>query len=204
MMLLTRRIQLLVIPALVLVPLSPPFQPEAGAQTPVGDTTTGLAGQRIIMLQGMGTVHIAGTDEAPRTAVGINLVMPVRRVDGRKVWIVSTSGGDSGWADIGSVRLLNGSVGYFDTLITKDPRNWDAYLRRAEAEHALTCVTPQPATTQKRSRFTPAKHFSIYEEDVTTTRSNGVPRSLRISTVPSSSRPVRRTKTTTLWPSYIV
>jgi hypothetical protein len=158
-MLFTRGIQLLVIAALVLASPTPSLRAEAGAQTPAGDTAAGLAGQRIIMLQGMGAVHIAGTNEAPRTAVGINLVMPVRRVDGRKVWIVSTSGGDSGWVDIGSVRLLNGSIGYFDTLITKNPRDWDAYLRRAEAEHALNLRDAATSDYSKAIALRPNEAF---------------------------------------------
>jgi tetratricopeptide (TPR) repeat protein len=89
------------------------------------------------MLRGLGAVHIAGTNGPPQTRVGINLVMPVQRVDGRQVWIVSTSGADSGWVELDSVRPLRGSVEYFDALIARDPQRWDAYLRRAEAEHAL-------------------------------------------------------------------
>jgi tetratricopeptide (TPR) repeat protein len=114
-----------------------PFRAELAAQIAAGDSAGGLVGQRIIILQGMGAVHLAGTEGGPRTTVGINLVMPVRRVEGRQVWVVSTSGGDSGWVDIGSVRPLAGAIEYFDSLITNDPTNWDAYLRRAEAEHAL-------------------------------------------------------------------
>ena len=101
------------------------------------DVPTGLVGQRIIMLHGLGAVHLAGAIGPPQTRVGINLVMPVQRVDGQKVWIVSTSGGDSGWIDLASVRVLAGAVAYFDTLIARDPGSWDAYLRRAEVEHAL-------------------------------------------------------------------
>jgi len=96
-----------------------------------------LVGQRIVMLRGFGAVHLGDANDAPQTRVGINLVMPVRRVDGRRVWIVSTSGGDSGWVDVGDIRLLSGVIAYFDSSIARDPQNWDAYLRRAEAEHAL-------------------------------------------------------------------
>jgi len=104
------------------------------AQTGMAAT---LVGQRIIMLQGFGAVHLAGPSEAPQTRVGINLVMPVRRVNGERVWVVSTSGSDSGWVDVRGIRLLSDAVAYFDTLLARDPQNWDAYLRRAEAEHAL-------------------------------------------------------------------
>lgn len=101
------------------------------------DSSAGLVGQRIVILQGFGAVHLAGTNEAPQTRVGINLVMPVQRVDGHRVWLVSTSGGDSGWVDRGSTLLLHDAIAYFDAQLARDPRNWDAYLRRAEAEHAL-------------------------------------------------------------------
>ena len=107
------------------------------AQNAAGEVPAPVVGERIIMLQGLGAVHLAGTSGAPQTRVGINLVMPVQRMDGQRVWIVSTSGGDSGWVDRASIRVLSGAVGYFDTLIARDPRNWDAHLRRAEVEHAL-------------------------------------------------------------------
>src|SRR4051794_14226340 len=106
-----RRIRSGTIAALLLAPLVPSSRTEIGAQVPAGVVAdTSWTGQRIIMVQGMGAVHAVDTGPAPRTVVGINLVMPVRRVDGRKVWMVSTSGGDSGWVDIRTVRLLNGSV----------------------------------------------------------------------------------------------
>jgi tetratricopeptide (TPR) repeat protein len=111
------------------------------------------------MLRGIGAINIAGTRGAPQTRVGINLVMPVQRVEGRQVWIVSTSGGDSGWVDIGSVRLLDGAVAHFDTLVARDPRNWDAYLRRAEAEHALNLRDAATADYSKAITLRPAEAF---------------------------------------------
>src|SRR5205809_639519 len=108
--------------ALFLTPLLRSSCAEAGAQTEVNDTAAHWLGQRIIMLEGLAAVHIGSISESPRTVVGINLVTPVHRVEGRKLWILSTSGGDSGWVDIGSVRLLTGSLQYFDTLIARDPR----------------------------------------------------------------------------------
>src|SRR5258708_33265469 len=90
--------------------LLPSFRVEARAQVSVRDTAGGWVGQRIIMVQGMGAVHVTDTSDVTRTMVGINLVMPVRRVSGRQVWIVPTSGGDSGWVDIGIVRLPNGAI----------------------------------------------------------------------------------------------
>lgn len=126
---------LVLLATLALLLLAP--RDHAAAQAAADQSSAALVGQRILILTGFGAVHLAGASLAPQTRVGINLVMPVERIEGRRVWIVSTSGGDSGWVDRRSVRLLSGSVEYFDTLITRDPRNWDAYLRRAEAEHAL-------------------------------------------------------------------
>lgn len=139
--------------------LLPSFRVEARAQVSVRDTAGGWVGQRIIMLQGMGAVHVADTSDVTRTRVGINLVMPVRRVSGREVWIVSTSGGDSGWVDIGSVRLLNGAIAHFDTLVARDPRDWDAYLRRAEAEHALNVRDASTADFSKAIALHPSEAF---------------------------------------------
>ena len=94
-------------------------------------------GQRIVMLQGMGEVHRSADTSKPSSTVGINLVSPVARLDGSRLWIVATSGSDSGWVDSTSVIRLSAAVPYFSTVIQGAPDNWDSYLRRAEAEHAL-------------------------------------------------------------------
>jgi len=93
-------------------------------------------GQPIVMLHGWGAVHRRDHDRA-KTAVGINIVTTVARVDGRRVWVNSTGGDNSGWVDVKDVLLLSEAISYFNSLIVGNPRNWDAYLRRAEAEHAL-------------------------------------------------------------------
>ena len=67
----------------------------AGAlQAASTDQTTGAlastwVGQRIVMLRGYGEVHHADSDRA-RTAVGINIVTSVVRVEGNRVWVSST------------------------------------------------------------------------------------------------------------------
>lgn len=129
---------------------------EVKAQT--GPSAT-LGGQRIIILHGLGAVHLAGTNGAPQTRVGINLVMPVQRVDGRRVWLVSTSGGDSGWVDRETVLPLGNAVAHFDTLLAHDPRDWDAYLRRAEAEHALNMRDAATADYSKAIALHPNEAF---------------------------------------------
>ncbi|OLE96440.1 MAG: hypothetical protein AUG75_20510 [Cyanobacteria bacterium 13_1_20CM_4_61_6] len=108
-------------------------------QTPRAPNTaeSPWVGERIIMLKGMGEVHQSPDSTSVSSSVGINLVSPVVRVEGRRLWIVSTAGGDSGWVDSTSVLRLSAAVPYFSDLIERAPENWDPYLRRAEAEHAL-------------------------------------------------------------------
>ena len=103
----------------------------------VGQTESSWVGQRIVMLKGMGEVHHSADTSKVSSTVGINIVSPVARIEGGRLWIVSTSGSDSGWVDSTSVIRLSQAVPYFSTMIRGAPDNWDAYLRRAEAEHAL-------------------------------------------------------------------
>ena len=93
-------------------------------------------GQRIIVLHGLGEVHHADNDRA-RTVVGINIVTPVIRVDRTRLWVSSTGGDDAGWITTNNVMLLSDALSYFNSIIENSPHDWDAYLRRAEAEHAL-------------------------------------------------------------------
>jgi hypothetical protein len=66
----------------------------------------GWAGQRIVMLKGMGEVHSPLDSAHVASAVGINLVTSVVRVEGHRLWVVSTGGGDSGWVDSADARRL--------------------------------------------------------------------------------------------------
>ncbi len=109
----------------------------AGSRAFAQTADSGWAGQRIIMLKGMGEVHSPQDSTHVASAVGINLVTSVVRVEGHRLWVVSTSGGDSGWVDSAEARRLPEAISYFTAMIERDPGNWDAYLRRAEAEHAL-------------------------------------------------------------------
>jgi hypothetical protein len=93
-------------------------------------------GQRIVMLRGYGEVHHADGDRA-RTTVGINIVTSVVRIEGNRVWVSSTGGDESGWLDGRDVLLLSDAIPYFSTLVERNPNDWDAYLRRAEANHAV-------------------------------------------------------------------
>ncbi len=108
--------------------------PQTQIVSPQPDQT--WVGQRIMMVRGFAEVHHAENDRA-RTVVGINIVTPVVRVDGNRVWVSSTGGDDVGWVNVKDVLLLSNAILYFNSVIEKNPRDWDPYLRRAEAEHAL-------------------------------------------------------------------
>lgn len=88
------------------------------------------------MLRGFGEVHHADGDRA-KTAVGINIVTPVIRVEGNRVWVSSTGGDDTGWLEVRDALLLSDAIPFFNAVIERNPNDWDAYLRRAEANHAL-------------------------------------------------------------------
>src|SRR5438874_2850255 len=116
-------------------------------------------GQRIVMLKGMGEVHHSADGSTVSSAVGINLVSPVARVGGSRLWIVSTAGSDSGWVDSVDVLRLADAIPYFTRLIERQPDNWDAYVRRAEAEHALNQRDPATADYSKAIELHPAEAF---------------------------------------------
>jgi tetratricopeptide (TPR) repeat protein len=101
------------------------------------DSVRGWVGQRILMLKGFGEVHHAAEGSPVRSSVGINLVMGVARVEGSRLWVRSTSGNDSGWVDSTIAIRLSEAIPYLSAMIARDSANWDLYLRRAEAEHAL-------------------------------------------------------------------
>lgn len=88
------------------------------------------------MLHGYGQVHHTDSDRT-RTAVGINIVTPVVRVEGNRIWVSSTGGDDSGWLDVRDALLLSDAIVYFTAKIAQNPNDWDSYLRRGEANHAL-------------------------------------------------------------------
>src|SRR5437899_5003689 len=120
---------------------------------------SGWVSQRIVMLKGMGEVHSPSDSTRLATAVGINLVAPISRREGQRLWIMSTSGGDSGWVDSVEVLRLADAIPYFTRLIERQPDNWDAYLRRAEAEHALNQRDAATADYSKAIELHPAEAF---------------------------------------------
>jgi len=95
------------------------------------------------MLQGFGDYFAFG-DHAEAQLIkpeglGVNIVAVVERLEGERVWIKANGAGDVavGWVNKKDVILLDDAVPYFTSLIEHNPKDWDAYLRRAESEHAL-------------------------------------------------------------------
>src|SRR5258708_35813916 len=110
----------------------------AFSQTAQAPTDSPWVGQRIVMLKGMGEVHLVRrTVPVFATAVGINLVAPVSSREGQRLWIVSTSGADSGWVDSVDVLRLSDALPYFTRLIERRPADSVADLRRVQAQAGL-------------------------------------------------------------------
>ena len=70
----------------------------------------------IVMLRGLAAVR-HGQRGLPQTAVGINIVTVVARVDGQRLWLNSTGGDTSGWVDMRDVVPLPDSIQYFNSSI---------------------------------------------------------------------------------------
>lgn len=100
------------------------------------------AGRRIVTLEGFGDYFVSGDQGQPRLikpeGLGVNIVAVVERVEGDRVWIKANGVGDApvGWINNTNVILLEDAIPYFTFLIEHRPDDWDAYLRRAESEHA--------------------------------------------------------------------
>ena len=98
---------------------------------------------RIVMLKGFGDYFTVGPNGEPQLVkpegLGVNIVANVDHVDGDRVWIKANGAGDApaGWVDRSDIIPLDDSVSFFTSLIGRNPKDWDSYLRRAEAEHAL-------------------------------------------------------------------
>lgn len=112
------------------------------AQPNIGDHDS-WAGRRIVALKGFGDYFASGGDGRPRVVkpqgLGVNIVAVVDHIDGDRVWIRANGAGDTpvGWIQRSDAILLEDSVSYFTSLIGKNAKDWDSYLRRAEAQHAL-------------------------------------------------------------------
>lgn len=101
------------------------------------------AGHRIVTLSGFGEYFAPGAGGQAKLVkpdgLGVNIVAGVARVDGNRIWIKANGAGDTpvGWVNASNAILLEDAIPYFTSRIDSDPKNWDAYLRRAEAEHSL-------------------------------------------------------------------
>lgn len=101
------------------------------------------AGQRIVTLRGFGDYFALGANGQPRLVnpegLGVNIVAVVARVEADRIWIRANGAGSEpvGWVNKGDTILLENAVPYFTSRIESSPKDWDAYLRRAESEHSL-------------------------------------------------------------------
>lgn len=99
--------------------------------------------KRIVMLTGFGDYFAQAADGSTKLVkpdgLGVNIVAVAQRVEGDRVWIESNGNGDApvGWINKSQAIPLEGAVAYFTAKVEHDPRDWDSFLRRAEAEHAL-------------------------------------------------------------------
>jgi len=101
------------------------------------------AGRRIVTLQGFGDYFVSGdhgqSELIKPEGLGVNIVVSVRHLEGDRIWIKANGAGDVpvGWVKKKNAILLDDAIPYFTSLIERNPKDWDAYLRRAESEHAL-------------------------------------------------------------------
>jgi tetratricopeptide (TPR) repeat protein len=128
---------------LLLVALAPKC---AGAQSGapvIVPANQSWAGRRIVMLQGFGDYFTSdehGQAQLVRPeGLGVNIVAVAQRVEEDRIWIKANGAGDEavGWVNKKNAILLDDATPYFTSLIERNPKDWDAYLRRAESEHAL-------------------------------------------------------------------
>lgn len=101
------------------------------------------AGRRVVALKGFGDYFITGKDGRPELVkpegLSVNIVAVVDHVEGGRAWIKANGAGNTpvGWIPTSNAVLLEDSIAFFTALIGKNPSDWDSYLRRAEAEHAM-------------------------------------------------------------------
>ena len=117
---------------------------QAQSGSPVsGQPNETWAGRRIVTLQGFGEYFVSGdhgqSELIRPDGLGVNIVAVAQRLEGDRIWIKGNGAGDVpvGWVNKKNAILLDDAIPYFTSLIERDPKDWDAYLRRAESEHAL-------------------------------------------------------------------
>jgi tetratricopeptide (TPR) repeat protein len=117
---------------------------QAQSGSPVsGQPNETWAGRRIVTLQGFGEYFVSGdhgqSELIRPDGLGVNIVAVAQRLEGDSIWIKANGAGDVpvGWVNKKNAILLDDAIPYFTSLIERNPKDWDAYLRRAESEHAL-------------------------------------------------------------------
>jgi len=117
---------------------------QAQSGSPVsGQPNETWAGRRIVTLQGFGEYFVSGdhgqSELIRPDGLGVNIVAVAQRLEGDRIWIKGNGAGDVpvGWVNKKNAILLDDAIPYFTSLIERNPKDWDAYLRRAESEHAL-------------------------------------------------------------------
>jgi len=101
------------------------------------------AGRRIVTLQGFGDYFVSGdhgqSELIRPDGLGVNIVAAVQRLEGDHIWIKANGAGDVpvGWVNKKNAILLDDAIPYFTSPTEHNPKDWDAYLRRAESERAL-------------------------------------------------------------------
>ena len=117
---------------------------QAQSGSPVsGQPNETWAGRRIVTLQGFGEYFVSGdhgqSELIRPDGLGVNIVALAQRLEGDRIWIKANGAGDVpvGWVNKKNAILLDDAIPYFTSLIERNPKDWDAYLRRAESEHAL-------------------------------------------------------------------
>jgi len=88
-------------------------------------------------------------------------VAVVQRVEHDEVWIKGNGFGDTGvgWVEKQDVIALEDAIPYFTSRIARDSNDWDAFLRRAESEHALNQRDAAIADYTTAIRLHPDKSF---------------------------------------------
>ncbi len=130
----------------VLLPIAALIPQYAAAQSGAAvhaESSQSWNGRRIVMLKGFGDYFVSDDHGQARLirpeGLGVNIVAVAQRLEGNRIWIKANGAGDVpvGWVEKENVILLDDAIPYFTDLIGRSPKDWDAYLRRAEAEHAL-------------------------------------------------------------------
>jgi predicted Zn-dependent protease len=127
---------------LPLVLANHPTQAQSGPPVS-GQPNETWAGRRIVTLEGFGDYFVSGehgqSELIRPEGLAVNIVAVAQRLEGDRIWIKANGAGDVpvGWVNKKNTILLDDAIPYFTSLIERNPKDWDAYLRRAESEHAL-------------------------------------------------------------------